>query len=223
MSFNENSRVKIPALLHMMKLGYQYIPIGEQCRRDDTNVFQEIFVDSLTRINPGVATEEILRLLDEVSLELDYEDLGKKFYTRLTTTSGLKLIDFNNFENNSFHVTAELTARNGEEEFRPDITVLINGIPLAFVEVKKPHNKEGIIAERSRINARFKNKHFRRFANITQLMVFSNNMEYEDGIVEPVFGAFYATSAYADLQFNYFREDEGYPVKQKLKAVTDTG
>ena len=38
-------------------------------------------------------------------------------------------------------------------------------------------------------------------------MVFSNNMEYEDGLVEPVFGAFYATSAYADLHFNYFRED----------------
>lgn len=221
MSFNENSRVKIPALLHMMQLGYQHIPTCEQQRRDDTNIFQDIFVESLARINPGVATEEILRLLDEVSLELDYEDLGKKFYTRLTTTSGLKLIDFNNFENNSFHITAELTAKNGDEEFRPDITVLINGMPLAFVEVKKPHNKEGVLAERSRINARFKNKHFRRFANITQLMVFSNNMEYEDGIVEPVFGAFYATSAYADLQFNYFREDEDYPVKQKLNVITE--
>src|SRR5690606_27002963 len=99
MPFNENSRVKIPALLHMMKLGYQYIPISEQHRRDDTNIFHDIFVESLARINPGVANEEILRLLDEVSLELDYEDLGKKFYTRLTTTSGLKLIDFNNFEN----------------------------------------------------------------------------------------------------------------------------
>jgi len=92
---------------------------------------------------------------------------------------------------------------------------------LAFVEVKKPHNKEGVMAERSRINARFKNKHFRRFANITQLMLFSNNMEYEDGIVEPVFGAFYATSAYADLQFNYFREDEDYPVKQKLGTISE--
>ncbi|MBS1780770.1 MAG: type I restriction endonuclease subunit R [Bacteroidetes bacterium] len=221
MSFNENSRVKIPALLHLMKLGYQYIPIGEQHRRDDTNIFQDIFVESLARINPGVTTEEILRVLDEVSLELDYEDLGRKFYERLTATSGIKLIDFKNFDNNSFHITAELTAKNGDEEFRPDITLLINGMPLAFVEVKKPHNKEGVMAERSRINARFKNKYFRCFANITQLMVFSNNMEYEDGIVEPVFGAFYATSAYADLQFNYFREDEDYPVKQKLGTISE--
>lgn len=221
MSFNENSRVKIPALLHLMKLGYQYIPLDRQQRRDDTNIFEDIFVESLIRINPGVTTEEILRVLDEISLELDYEDLGRKFYQRLTTTSGIKLLDFKDFDNNSFHITTELTAKSGDEEFRPDITILINGMPLALVEVKKPHNKEGVIAERSRINARFKNKHFRRFANITQLMVFSNNMEYEDGIVEPVFGAFYSTSAYADLQFNYFREDENYPVKQKLSTITE--
>jgi hypothetical protein len=94
-------------------------------------------------------------------------------------------------------------------------------MPLAFIEVKKPHNKEGIIAERNRINARFKNKHFRSFVNITQLMVFSNNMEYEDGIVEPIFGAFYAASAYSDLSFNYFREDEDYPVIQKLKTISE--
>jgi type I site-specific restriction-modification system R (restriction) subunit len=42
-----------------------------------------------------------------------------------------------NFENNSFHVVTELTCKNGEDEFRPDITLLINGMPLAFIEVKK--------------------------------------------------------------------------------------
>lgn len=221
MAFNENSRVKIPALLHLMKLGYQYIPLSQQNRREDTNIFEDIFVETLMRINLDVSKEDILRILDEISLELDYEDLGRKFYQRLTATSGIKIIDFKNFNNNTFHITAELTSKNGDEEFRPDITIIINGMPLAFVEVKKPHNKEGVIAERSRINARFKNKHFRRFANITQLMAFSNNMEYEDGIVEPVFGAFYATAAYANLHFNYFREDEDYPVKQKFEIVTE--
>jgi len=221
MAFNENSRVKIPALLHLMKLGYKYIPFSEQNRRDETNIFEDIFVESLLRINPDVSEEEILRILDEITLELDYEDLGRKFFQRLTTNSGIKLIDFKNFNNNSFHVTAELTAKNGDEEFRPDITILINGMPLAFVEVKKPHNKQGVLDERTRINTRFKNKHFRRFANITQLMVFSNNMEYEDGIVEPVFGAFYATAAYADLHFNYFREDEEFPVKQKFGIISE--
>lgn len=221
MSFNENSRVKIPALLHLMKLGYHYIPVSQQQRREDTNIFGDLFIDGLKRINPGVTEDELLRLLDDISLELDFEDLGRKFYERLTAKSGIKLIDFKDFDNNNFYVTTELTCKNGDEEFRPDITVLVNGMPLAFVEVKKPHNKEGILAERNRINKRFKNKHFRRFANITQLMVFSNNMEYEDGIVEPIFGAFYTASAYADLHFNYFREDEDYPVKQKLLALSE--
>lgn len=221
MIFNENSRVKIPAILHLMRLGYTYIPLNKQIRREDTNIFEDIFIESLQRINPNVPKEELFRELDEISLELDYEDLGRKFHQRLTATSGIKLIDFKNFKNNSFHVTTELTCKNGDEEFRPDITLMVNGIPLVFIEVKKPHNKEGIIAERNRINSRFKNKHFRRFVNITQLMVFSNNMEYEDGIVEPIFGAFYATSAYSDLSFNYFREDEDYPIIQRLKIISE--
>ncbi len=38
----------------------------------------------------------------------------------------------------------------------------------------------GIVAESERMNRkRFPNKKFRRFINITQLMIFSNNMEYD--------------------------------------------
>lgn len=220
MKFNEDSRVKIPALLHLIRLGYQYIPLNEQNRIESNNIFSSIFISKISALN-GITEQEAQRILDEINLELDYEDLGKKFYERLTTTSGIKLIDFENFNNNEFHVTTELTCKSGDEEFRPDITVLINGMPLAFIEVKKPHNQEGVIKERTRINERFKNKHFRRFANITQLLVFSNNMEYEDGIVEPIFGAFYATPAYENVQFNYFREDLDYPVQQKLKDVNE--
>ncbi|MBN7813013.1 type I restriction endonuclease subunit R [Algoriphagus sp. H41] len=221
MTFNEDSRVKIPAILHLIRLGFTYIPQSQQHRREESNIFEDIFAESIVRINPGIAKEEVIRLLEELTLELDYEDLGRKFFERLTSSSGVKLIDFQNFSNNSFHVTTELTCKNGDEEFRPDITVLINGMPLAFIEVKKPHNREGVMAERKRINERFRNKYFRRFANITQLMVFSNNMEYEDGIVDPVFGAFYATSSYKDLHFNYFREDPEYPVKQGLKVISE--
>lgn len=218
--FNEDSRVKIPALLHLIKLGYEYIPQNKQNRIEENNIFHEIFIQKITEIN-NISEEEAKRVLDEINLELDFEDLGKKFYQRLTATSGIKLIDFTNFEKNSFHVTTELTYKSNEEEFRPDITILINGLPLAFIEVKKPHNKEGVLAERTRIDARFKNKYFRRFVNISQLLVFSNNMEYEDGVVEPVFGAFYATPSTEGVHFNYFREDPDYPVKQPLIRISD--
>ncbi len=220
MTFNEDSRVKIPALLHLMRLGYQYISRNEQNRLEDSNIFSEIFIKKIVEINK-ITPVEANRVLEEISLELDFEDLGKKFYERLTATSGIKLVDFENFDNNSFHVTTELTCKAGDEEFRPDITILINGMPLSFIEVKKPHNKDGVIAERKRIGDRFKNKHFRKFVNISQLLVFSNNMEYEDGIVEPIFGAYYATAAYGDVWFNYFREDDDFPVRQKLATVSD--
>lgn len=80
MAFIENSRVKIPALLHLMRLGYTYIPLREQIRRSDSNIFEDKFLESLLRINPDVALEDLKRLLDEISLELDYDDIGEKFY-----------------------------------------------------------------------------------------------------------------------------------------------
>ena len=221
MAFNEDSRVKIPAILHLIRLGYTYIPRNEQHRIEETNIFPELFKESISRINPNIQDNELNRLLDEITLQLDYDDLGRDFYKSLTATSGIKLIDFADFSNNSFHVTTELTCKNGDEEFRPDITVLINGIPLVFIEVKKPNNKDGILAERKRINDRFKNRKFKRFANITQLMIFSNNMEYENGVIEPIQGAYYATSAYHDLNFNYFREQELFDLNQMLLAENE--
>ncbi len=41
-------------------------------------------------------------------------------------------------EENTFHIALEVTCQNGEEEFRPDITVFINGLPLSYIEVKQP-------------------------------------------------------------------------------------
>src|SRR5699024_8103404 len=181
MLHNENSRVKIPAILHLMKLGYTYIPqTKHQDRNIKTNIFYAVFKESLQRIN-GVSLkdEDCQKLLEEITLELDYEDLGESFYKRLISKSGVRLIDFINIDNNTFQVTTELTCKSDEVEFRTDITLLISGIPLAFIEVKKPHYRDRVLAELRRINTRFKNKKFRRFDNITQLTVFSINMEYE--------------------------------------------
>ncbi|MDE7324671.1 MAG: DEAD/DEAH box helicase family protein, partial [Lachnospiraceae bacterium] len=137
------------------------------------------------------------------------DDLGRAFYKILLNgINGLRIIDLEDESRNTYHVVTELTYRNGEDEFRPDITLLINGLPLAFIEVKKPNNRDGINAEHTRINTRFSKKVFRRFANITQLMVFSNNMEYDDSDPEPIEGAFYASSSYQKLFFNRFREEE---------------
>lgn len=232
MSFNENTRVKIPAILHLCRLGYEYLSLSDAKKDEQTNIFTRIFETSIRKINSKIDDEnfkdglkedlkdslqqdfkedlqaDTKRLLQDISLCLDNDDLGKSFYQMLTTKSGIRLIDFEDFTNNSFHVVTELTYKNGDDEFRPDITLLINGMPLAFIEVKKPNNHEGILQERDRINRRFKNPKFKRFINISQLLVFSNNMEYDSDSIEPVQGAFYSSTSLKEANFNCFREEE---------------
>lgn len=139
MAFKENTRGKIPAILHLCRLGYQYISILNAKRDESTNIFTDLFSESTTQINDDIEPGDIKKILENVSLSLDSEYLGQKFYQLLTAASGLKLIDFStpeNFaKNNSFHVVTELTCKNGDDEFRPDLTVLVNGMPLAFIKV----------------------------------------------------------------------------------------
>ncbi len=217
MKFNEDSRVKIPAILHLTRLGYTYLSLKGLEYDTTCNIVPSLFQKSIAALNPGATQLEIDSALGQLDLALDNEDLGKQFYEKITATSGLKLIDWDNFDLNTFHVVTEFTCQKDDEEFRPDITLLINGLPLIFMEVKKPNNRDGILAERTRIISRFKNPKFKRFINLTQLMVFSNNMEYDDGSPEPLQGAFYATPAYGTPVFNYFREEEELNLTELLR------
>jgi len=217
MKFNEDSRVKIPTILHLIRLGYDYLSLKNNKWDESTNIFTDIFKESIQRINPELNEDDVSRFYDEVSLSLENEDLGKSFYEKLINRSGRQLIDFENFNNNSFHVVTELPCKKDDEEFRPDISLLINGMPLVFIEVKKPNNLDGIQAEHKRMASRFQNKKFRKFINITQLMVFSNNMEYDESSPIPLQGAFYSSTSYHKPIFNYFREEEGFDLSVFLK------
>jgi type I restriction enzyme, R subunit len=221
MSFNENTRVKIPAILHLNRLGYEYLPLSKAARDADTNIFTDVFMKSVKHINPELEESDIKKSLQDISLALDSEDLGQEFYKMLTASSGTKLIDFSNLGKNCFNVVTELTYKNGDDEFRPDITLLVNGLPLVFIEVKKPNNHEGILAERDRLNVRFKNKKFRKFINISQLLVFTNNMEYDLESIEPIQGAFYSSTSYGEVNFNCFREEEFFDLSTLLKPEND--
>lgn len=198
--------------MHLTRLKYDYLSLkrynGGIC--SETNIFKSLFWAGINRINGcNLSEQEVDRLLEELTIKLSNDDLGRAFYKILLDgINGLRIIDLEDDSRNTYHIVTELTYRNGEDEFRPDITLLINGLPLAFVEVKKPNNRDGIIAEHNRINTRFSKEVFRRFVNITQLMVFSNNMEYDDADPEPIEGAFYASSSYQKLFFNRFREEE---------------
>ena len=220
--FDENSRVKIPAIVHATRLGYKYLSIKDNKGQIEsrTNIFKNIFKDSLNRINNLELTDnEIDSIIDELCIVLSNDDLGRSFFKILLNGyKGIKLIDFEDENNNVYNVCTELTYQNGEDEFRPDVIMLINGMPLSFIEVKKPNNREGILAERNRINDRFKNKKFIRFVNLTQILVFSNNQEYNDDSVVPIEGAFYGTPSYSNVFFNCFREEDT-SIYDKLKDL----
>lgn len=205
--FNEDSRVKIPALLHLTRLGYTYVSLKHAYWDARNNIFPELFEEAVLRINPELRRKGLPALLDELHLTLSGDDVGRSFHQRLTARAGVRLIDFDNLGNNSWHVVTELPFENGEDNFRPDITLLVNGLPLAFVEVKKRMNPGSVLEERNRMDRRHANPKFRHFFNLVQLMAFSNNMEYDDGQFEPVQGAFYAASTYGEAHFNYFREE----------------
>ena len=226
--FNEATRVQMPAMVHLTRLGYSYFgKINEEMAGiaydPDTNILTDVFKQQFERLNPS-ARGEFEQTLRAIRQELANDDLGKSFYKRLTTVSPVRLIDFDNPRNNSFHFTAEFTCKNGQDEFRPDITLFVNGLPLCFIEVKKPNNHGGMVAESKRMNReRFPNKKFRRFINITQLMIFSNNMEYDTmGGIVPIQGAFYCTAARESAPFNCFREENpsNLPVAPFIKEYT---
>lgn len=211
--FSEATRVQMPAMVHLTRIGYTYFGKLSEDKNGivydgDTNILLQVFERQFKNLNPG-HEGEYLQVLKDIRKELNDDDLGRGFYNRLKAVSPVKLIDFDNIGNNTFHFTAEFTCKNGQDEFRPDITLFVNGLPLCFVEVKKPNNHGGMLAESARMNKeRFPNKKFRRFINITQLMIFSNNMEYDAlGGIVPIQGAFYCTGARSYAPFNCFREE----------------
>jgi len=211
--FNEATRVQMPALVHLTRLGYKYFgkiteDMAGTVYDPDDNILIDVFKKQVDKLNPdhlGIGDQ----LLRDIRQELDNDDLGRSFYKRLRAESPVKLIDYENPANNVYHCSAEFTCRRDDDNFRPDITLFINGMPLVFIEVKKPNNTGGIVAESKRMNQqRFPNRKFRRFINITQLMIFSNNMEYDaEGGIVPIQGAFYCTAARTNAPFNCFREE----------------
>lgn len=234
--FSEATRVQMPAMVHLTRIGYTYFGKLSEDKNGtvydgDTNILLQVFERQFKNLNPG-HEGEFLQVLKDIRKELNDDDLGRGFYNRLKAVLPVKLIDFDNIGNNTFHFTAEFTCKNGQDEFRPDITLFVNGWPLCFVEVKKPNNHGGMLAESARMNKeRFPNKKFRRFINITQLMIFSNNMEYDAlGGIVPIQGAFYCTGARSYAPFNCFREENlsgqkiapfhrDYPYKEIDKTV----
>lgn len=236
-AFCEDSRVKFPTLMHLMGMGFKYVSlkglktkyvIAPKTEFDPlTNILTDYFTEAYNKLNPNVENEAAGKLLAKIQSSLMNDDLGRQFYNEILLNTGERIIDLsspaNFYKNNTFQVTTEMTCGDKDNDnYRPDITLFVNGLPLAFIEVKKENNHKGILAETDRMKQRFVNPKYRRFLNLTQIMVFSNDMEYDNNEVTPTIGAFYATIGKKNTKYNCFREEgqDSFPIERHIRQVT---
>ncbi len=185
MPHNEITRVQVPALMHLAKLGYDFIPTNSKPNLDTaTNILIDSFTQAFERLNP---TKNAKDSLTEMKKRLNYNDLGKSFYEYLLKSEN-QIIDFDNPNNNLYEMMAELPYKS----FRPDITLFINGLPLVNIEVKQPLAGQGIKEERNRHIKRYENPENKVFYNLAQIWLFSDNLPYDEN--NPDQGAFYSAS-----------------------------
>ncbi|WJJ02145.1 type I restriction endonuclease [Helicobacter pylori] len=188
MPYNEITRVQIPALMHLAKLGYDFIPINSKENKPNldtaTNILTDSFTQAFERLNPNKNAKDVLA---EMKKRLNYDDLGKSFYEYLLKSES-QIIDFDNPNNNLYEMMTELPYKS----FRPDITLFINGLPLVNIEVKQPYAKKGIKEERDRHIQRYENPENKVFYNLAQIWLFSDNLPYDEK--NPDQGVFYSAS-----------------------------
>ena len=226
--FSELTRVQIPAALHLMRMGYTYLPRNgkEIAERDpDTNILVSVFKEQFLKFNNYLTEEDFERELANIKLELDQNDLGRSFYRRLQGQEDAIYIDWEYPEVNTFHVALEVTCQNGQDEFRPDIVIFINGLPLSYIEVKQPNairdGKTGIQSEQDRTKQRFENRKFRRFNNITQLIALSDNLPYISGQGQQKQGSYYGSNAYSKTKFNALKEERKKDFRHSFAMLTE--
>lgn len=166
-SFLEDRISQIPALQVLQNLGYEYIPPEEAFRlrggKLSNVILDEVLEQQLRTINvirfkgkeypfSNVNISNAIRALKDFPYDglvqtneriYDLLCLGKSFEETIggdAKSFTLKYIDWDNIENNVFHVTAEFPVERGgsTETRRPDIVLFVNGIPLVVMECKPP-------------------------------------------------------------------------------------
>ena len=163
----EDNVSKYPAIELLQKLGYTYIS-REEClrQRGDSGkvILRDILRNKLNELNQfsfgGIQykftadnIEKAINDLDEPLTDglirtsekiYDALMLGKSYLETLSDGTSksfnLKYIDWENPDNNVYHVTEEFSCDSWDKQktARPDIVLFINGIPFAVIECKAP-------------------------------------------------------------------------------------
>jgi type I restriction enzyme, R subunit len=172
-SFKEDHISQIPAIQLLVNLGYKYLSPAEALelrRNNSTNVILEsVLYEQLRKINRiyfkgedyPFSNQNITNAVNTIK-NIPYDGLvstneqvydlltlGKSFEENIqssTKSFTLNYIDWDNIENNVFHVSEEfeVLASDGKRHRRPDIILFVNGVPLVVIECKRPDHKDPV-------------------------------------------------------------------------------
>ena len=156
---SEHSVVQNPMIKYADEIGWKSVSRSEamQMRCGDTGrYFNDVLKAQLMKFNRGVLDEsrcqEIMRQLNLLrpTLEGNQDALswlrGERsvFVPDENRYRNVTLIDFENPDDNLFHVTDEWTQKGAVHHNRADVAFLINGIPVAVVETKSANKRDGL-------------------------------------------------------------------------------
>jgi len=138
-------------------LGWHYLSHENLPREPQEALVEEHLRDALIRLNPTIAAQpdrvdDVLYRLRAIIMGVRSDGLVKaneEFAGWLTGEKSMpfgengehvtiKLIDFDDLEQNQYVVTQQYTFRAGKTEKRADLVLLINGVPLVLIEAKTP-------------------------------------------------------------------------------------
>ncbi len=156
MAFAEDNYEKAIIQLFQDELGYSY-QYGPDVERDYTEpLYLDELEPALTRINPllpeGAIQEALNKLkhfengsiLQKNEVFMNYLQNGIEvsyFHDGEHLAGIVKIVDFENIENNSFTVINQWTIIEYSNK-RPDVIVFVNGLPLVVFELKSPSREE---------------------------------------------------------------------------------
>ncbi|HEV2081800.1 MAG TPA: HsdR family type I site-specific deoxyribonuclease [Brevundimonas sp.] len=138
-------------------LGWHYVAPADLPRQPQEVLIEPHLRDALIRLNPDIAAnpgraDDVLYRLRALVMSARSDGLVKANEEFTAWLQGdrsmpfgadgqhvtIRLIDFENLENNSFVVTQQFVFRAGKAEKRADLILLVNGIPLVLIEAKTP-------------------------------------------------------------------------------------
>jgi type I restriction enzyme, R subunit len=163
--WNEESLSENPAIDHLRRLGYSFVAPevleGERESFKDV-VLPQRLATALKRINSWLSDDNVHKAVRAVTSipAASLIDASEKLHTTLTYGISLEqdrgdgkkgqsvqFFDFDDPKKNEFIVTRQFRVQGSKKNIRPDIVLLVNGIPLAVIECKSPTLGEGWKAE----------------------------------------------------------------------------